>query len=61
MMVELCWHGVVAQKGQRGPSQRSLTLQNRWRFDQCLELSTSLLSVAPWQRTSLLKRTKFST
>lgn len=59
-MAELCWHGVVAPKGQCGPSQHSLTLQNRWCFDQCLELSTSLLSVAPWQQMSLLKRTKFS-
>lgn len=61
MMAALCWHGVVAQKGQRGPNQRSFPLQNRWYFDQCLELSTSLLSVVPWQQKSLIKRTKFST
>ena len=30
-------------------------------FDQCLEVSSSLLSVVPWQQKSLLQCTKFST
>lgn len=61
MMAKLCWHGVVVQKGQGGPNQCSFPLRNRWYFDQCLEVSTSLLSVVPWQQKSLLKCTKFST
>lgn len=51
-MAESCPHKKASVGGL---DQCSFPLHNSRCFDRCLELSTSLLSVASWQQKSLLK------
>lgn len=52
MMADLRQHVVAVEKGPPGTEQSSFPLKNSQCFDQCLEVSTSLPSVASQQPKS---------